>query len=211
MTIAWIVIAKAPRPGLTKTRLEPRLGAAGCAALQTELLRAAGAWACANGAGWIAYTPAEARDEIAALVPAGARLVPQPLAGFGERLADALAHVAARHEGPVAVVATDAPALAAEHARATETAFAAGADVVIGPALDGGYYLLAARRPHPALFAIEDAAWGGPEVLDRTLAALTGAGLSVHLLATERDLDEPADAAVLAADPRVPAAIRALV
>ena len=48
-------------------------------------------------------------------------------------------------------------------------------------------------------------------MLDRTLAALAGADLSVHLLATERDLDVPADAAVLAADPRVPATIRALV
>ena len=83
---------------------------------------------------------------------------------------------------------------------------------MIGPALDGGYYLLAARRAHPALFAIDDAAWGGPEVLDRTLAvAGRGAACRCDLLVTERDLDEPADAAALAADPRVPAAIRALV
>src|SRR3954471_5337584 len=96
---AVLVMARAPRPGAVKTRLEPMLGPEGCARLARALIARAGGWAarggepglggppCARGgrwpAGggepWLAYPPsdADAHDEVAALAPPGARLLAQ--------------------------------------------------------------------------------------------------------------------------------------
>jgi glycosyltransferase A (GT-A) superfamily protein (DUF2064 family) len=118
--------------------------------------------------------------------------------------------VAAAHDGPVIVVGTDQPALGPAHAWAALDDLRDGVDVVLGPATDGGYYLIAARELHPAIFAIEPEAWGGPRVMALTLAAIVDAGLSMGWLRSERDLDEPADAAALLADPCAPADITEL-
>ena len=79
------------------------------------------------------------------------------------------------------------------HAGLVEEAFDAlsRADVVIGPAADGGYYLMALQRPIPKLF--EDIPWSTPEVLDRTLEAARGLGLRVCMLKTLKDVDTAAD------------------
>jgi rSAM/selenodomain-associated transferase 2 len=71
------------------------------------------------------------------------------------------------------------------------------ADVVFGPALDGGYYLVGHKRPEPALFDLPPQGWGGPDVLDRSLAAAHAAGLTTALIRQERDLDTPEDADAL--------------
>src|SRR4051794_25006417 len=200
-------MARAPRPGAAKTRLEPLLGAEGCARLARALIARAGRWAAAVGEPWVAYTPADARAEIAELAPPGARLLAQEGSHLGERLSHAFAAVHAARGGPVIVIGTDQPALRAAHAWATLDDLRDGVDVCLGPATDGGYYLLAAREPSPALFGIDPAAWGGPEVMSLTLASIIDAGLSMGWLRSERDLDEPSDAAALLADPCAPADI----
>ena len=88
------------------------------------------------------------------------------------------------------VVGTDVPDL---DAGLVEESFdtLSRADVVIGPATDGGYYLMALQRPIPELF--EDIPWSTPEVLDRTLEAAHSLGLSVCTLKTLRDVDTAAD------------------
>jgi glycosyltransferase A (GT-A) superfamily protein (DUF2064 family) len=206
--IAFLVIAEAPRAGISKPSLEPLLGPGGCARLQAALVARAARWAAASGVPYVAFAPGDARDEIAALVPQEARLLAQGEGHRGERLARAFARVSEEHGGPVVVVGTDQPALAGSHAWAAADDLRAGIDVTLGPATAGGYYLLGAQRFDPALFALDGGAWNTGEVMALTLRSLTEAGLSLGLLRSERDLDRPADAAALLADPCAPDDIR---
>src|SRR3954447_14060909 len=203
-------MAGARRAGEARPALEPLLGAEGCVRLRRALIARAGRWAASVGAPWIAYAPDDGLDEIRELAPRGARLIAQSGDDQGTRLRHAFAEVAAAHGGPVIVIGTDQPLLGRAHAWAVLDDLDDGVDVVLGPATDGGYYLIAAREPHPAIFAIEPEAWGGPRVMALTLEAIVGAGLSMGWLRSERDLHEPADAAALLADPCAPADIVAV-
>jgi rSAM/selenodomain-associated transferase 1 len=199
-------MAKAPRAGEVKTRLEPLLGAEGCARLQGVLLTRAARWAAqvAPGAAFVAFTPDDALAEVGDLVPAGTDLFPQEGADLGERLAAATARVLTVHEGPLLTVGTDLATLEPGHAAAALDDLADGIDVTFGPAFDGGYYLIGLSAPHPEVFALPSDAWGGPRVLELSLRAAAEAGLSIGMLRGERDLDTPADARAALADPRFP-------
>jgi uncharacterized protein len=201
-----LVMAKAPRPGFVKTRLAPLLGDAGCARLQSWLIGHAARWADEAGRAHVAVAPADAEAEVRPLVPAGVTLLAQSGGDLGLRLAAATEQVSA----PVLVIGTDCPVLGPDHAREATAALDAGADACLGPATDGGYWLVGLARPAPALFDIGTEHWGGPEVLERTLACAERAGLRVTLLREECDLDEPDDVPALLADPRTPADLAAL-
>lgn len=205
---AAIVIAKAPRPGLCKTRLEPVLGPGGCANLQRALLRRAAVWAARVGTSYVAFTPADAREEIAALAPE-AKLIEQVEGDLGDRLAAATAAVLAEHGGPVVLVGVDTPQLTAAHAEAALDDLRDGVDVTFGPADDGGYYLIGLRAPQPAVFDLPTHQWGGPEVLRLSLEAAARQGLSLAMLRSERDLDEASDIDAFLADPLTPDDVRA--
>jgi uncharacterized protein len=207
---AAIVIAKAPRPGLCKTRLEPLLGADGCAALQAELIRRAAAWAAAVGTPYIAFTPADAREEIDALAPEETRLIEQSGGDLGERLAAATAFVLDEHGGPVVLIGVDTPQISPEVGRQAIEDLRCGVDVTFGPAADGGYYLVGLNEPHPEVFDLPTEKWGGPEVFELSLAAAHEAGLQLAMLRAERDLDDEEDARALLADPLTPPEISAL-
>jgi uncharacterized protein len=203
---AALVMAKAPRAGEVKTRLEPLLGAGRCARLQGALLARSARWAAAvaPGAAFVAFTPADALGEVGHLVPAGTDLFPQEGADLGERLAAATARVFGLHDGPLLTVGTDLATLGRRHAAAALDDLADGIDATFGPAFDGGYYLIGLRAAHPEVFALPTEAWGGPQVLELSLRAAAEAGLSLGLLRGERDLDIPADARAALADPRFP-------
>lgn len=203
-------MARAPRPGRCKTRLEPLLGPGGCARLQRGLIAHTLAFARAVGDVVLAYDPEDAEAEMAAVAGEEVVLLPQRGDGLGERLAHASADVLAERSGPLLVVGTDMPRLGSFHAEGALGDLAEGYDAAVGPALDGGYYLIALARPLPALFALPAAAWGGPEVLARTLELAREAGLAVGMLRPERDLDTPADARAALADPLYPPEIAAL-
>lgn len=209
MSAAVLIMARAPRPGACKTRLEPLLGPDGCAALQAELIRHTAGWTAATGRPvWLAHDPSDAGAELTALVPPSVRRFPQRGADLGQRLEDAVARVASVHAGPVIVVGTDCPLLAARDLDALETALVGGWDACLLGARDGGYVALALARPLPAAFGLAADAWGGPEVLDRTLALLRRQGCSAAVLDTLPDLDTPEDAMALTADPACPRAVR---
>ena len=205
-------MTKAPRPGRVKTRLTPMLGDDRCAALQAALITRAAttATSVAPGATFVALDPPDAREELAGLLPAGVALVPQRGRHLGERLAGAVADVFAAHRGPIVVVGTDIPLLKARHLHDAFAALAGGADVVLGPAYDGGYYLAGMNRPVPSLFDITPELWGGPDVLAATVARAEADGLRCHLLEELRDLDTPEDAVALAAEPSLPSELRPL-
>lgn len=205
-----LIMARAPRPGHAKTRLEPPLGPAGCARLQAALLCHTSHWARTTAArAWVAFTPADARAEVARHVPNGVRLFPQCDGSLGARLAHAAGRAFDPHGGPLCVIGTDAPLLGPDHVHAAQAELRSGWDACIVPALDGGYALIALARPATAVFDLPAAAWGGPDVLELTLRALHRAHQSWRLFDPIADLDTPADALALRRDPRCPPAIRA--
>lgn len=209
MSLGMLIMARAPRPGEVKTRLAPLLGAQGCARLQTELIRNTAGWVASwTRDSWLAFTPADARADVAALVPPAVRLFAQTGDDLGARLRHATDMVFGRRRGGLAVIGADAPELSPVHAQLAHRALSHGHDASLIPTLDGGYALIALARPTPAAFDLPAAAWGGPRVLELTLAALREAGCSCAVLEPVRDLDTPADAMPIAADPRCPEAIR---
>ncbi len=212
MGVSALVMAKAPRPGSVKTRLEPLLGPEGCVALQAELIAVASRWAAAvaPGRAYVACGPdAAGPAEVGRHASPGVELFADGEGDLGDRLATATTRVLAVHPEPLLVVGTDMPLLRAEDAVAAEEALRAGAGAVFGPALDGGYWLVGLNRPAPALFELgED--WGGPRVLARSLAAAAELGLGTELLAARRDLDDPDDAAALLAEHDLPESVAEL-
>jgi uncharacterized protein len=209
---AALVMAKAPQPGRVKTRLESLLGPDGCAMLQGRLLAHAArvAAAAAPGAAFMAVDPPDTVELLGDLAGPGIELFGQRGRQLGERLADATEQVFERADGPLVVIGADAPAVEARHFEAAVAVLGSGRDAAIGPALDGGYYLIALARPLPQLFAIPADAWGGEEVLGLTLAAARAAGLRVGLIEPARDLDTPGDASALLDEGGLPEEIASL-
>ncbi|MEA2467866.1 MAG: uncharacterized protein QOJ57_1992, partial [Thermoleophilaceae bacterium] len=175
-------------------------------------IRRTARWAvevAAPHAAYLALDPPEARAEMSALVPPEIQLVEQRGGDLGERLRAATEHVYERHSGPLIVVGVDTR-LTPAHASEALARLDEGSDVVFGPALDGGYYLVALARQAPGLFAIDPSEWGGPGVLEHSVTAAAAAGLEVATLGPERDLDRPADAEALhEADPELGGLLRA--
>ncbi len=188
-----IVFAKAPRPGLVKTRLAADVGAEEAVRLYRALGRAT-VDALRGGAHALRCyhhpaDPAATAEVRSWLGPGGVDFAAQRGADLGERMAHALDECLDEAE-EVCIVGTDIPGLGAE-AVADAFRLLATHDVVIGPATDGGYYLLALREPRPELFA--DVPWSTGDVLDVTLRRAAEAGLTVGLLAPKSDVDTYAD------------------
>ena len=188
--VAIAILAKAPRPGLAKTRLAPVLGADGAAALQARLIErtVTSAQAAAIGPVTLWVTPDRhhpAFQTIAALL--GVAMAEQPDGDLGARMLAAIAAAG----GPALVIGTDCPALVPEHLRAAARALVDGVDVVIVPVDDGGYGLIGMHRPEPALFT--GMTWSTSTVMAETRRRLTRLGLSWREPARLWDVDVPAD------------------
>jgi hypothetical protein len=188
MTTALIVFAKAPRPGLAKTRLIPALGPEGAARLAERLLEHA--WSAGSAAGLDAAELCVSPDTDH---PTFARLAaPLTLQGEGDlgaRMHRAFDRVLASYDAAL-LIGTDAPALDAARLREAATALAQ-TDAVFVPALDGGYALVGLRRPCEALFS--GMTWSTSTVMAETRLRLRAAGLRWTELAPVPDIDEPAD------------------
>lgn len=207
--VAVLIMARAPVAGSVKTRLQPLLGPAGCARLQAALIERAVALALqvAPARTYLALDPPNALTGLPGPDLTGIQILPQRGDDLGARMGAAVTDVASRHRGPIVVIGTDAPTLTATHLHQAVRQIAAGEEVVLGPALDGGYYLIALRAPIAALFAIDPKLWGGPGVLAATLDAAAAAQAGVGLLEPLRDLDTPADAAAFRAEADLPPVI----
>jgi rSAM/selenodomain-associated transferase 1 len=187
-----IIFVKGPEPGAVKTRLVPLLGARGAAELYRLLAEAelrATAPVADDYQRLVFFTPETARDRVAQWLP-GEVLVPQAAGDLGARMSSAFAEAFARGAERVALVGSDVPwvtrELVVEALEALDTH-----DLAIGPALDGGYYLLALPRPQPELF--EGIAWSSAGVLEATVCRAATLRLSVHHLAPLPDIDTPDD------------------
>jgi rSAM/selenodomain-associated transferase 1 len=189
------IMAKAPVPGLAKTRLIPSIGAHAAAVLQERLTERTVETATAAAVGpvtlWCAPDPRH--PSFRELVPRhGVTLKRQPDGDLGRRMLTAMA----ANAGPTLVIGADCPAFTPEHLRAAASALRDGQDVVLIPAEDGGYVLIGAGATHPGLFA--GVAWGGATVLAETRARIAALGLSSAELPALWDLDTEDDLVRLA-------------
>jgi rSAM/selenodomain-associated transferase 1 len=183
-----LVFVKHPQPGAAKTRLIPTLGPENAADLYRVLAEEEIRGTRPQGDEYrrlFFFAPEEASAEVEGWLP-GERLLPQLGADLGARMSAAFAAAFAGGARRAAIVGTDVPWVSRE---VVLVAFAAldGHDVVLGPAQDGGYYLMALSRHRPALF--EGIAWSTPGVLAATAERAGALGLSVSLLEPLRDID----------------------
>ncbi|MBK8915373.1 MAG: TIGR04283 family arsenosugar biosynthesis glycosyltransferase [Phycisphaerales bacterium] len=191
-----IVFSRCPEAGKTKTRLIPALGAEGAAALQQEMT--VHTLLTVNQAQMARKASAEVRfaggtaDCMSVLFGMEMPLLPQGDGDLGQRMRRALADAFARGAQRVVVIGSDCPSLDAEAIGDALNALQAH-DCVLGPARDGGYYLVGLRSPTPGLFERID--WGGEQVLQQTLQRAAASGLSVHRLQCRQDVDTPEDLA----------------
>jgi len=191
-----VIIAKAPAPGLAKTRLIPALGPERAALLARRMLlhTVREARAAAVGAVELCVSPSVGDPLWATLDPLPEVVWSEQVQGdLGARMTDVAARTLASDQR-VVLVGTDCPELQAEDFRAAASALE-NHDSALRPTADGGYALLALRRFHASLF--EDIPWSTGEVAHITLARLSGLGWTVHLGAQVHDIDEPGDLAWL--------------
>jgi rSAM/selenodomain-associated transferase 2/rSAM/selenodomain-associated transferase 1 len=199
-TARVVVLTRYPRPGLVKTRLIPVLGPEGSADLHRTLaghcIRQMMPLVATREAQLeVCYDGGSAR-EIRAWLGRGMRLRPQGEGSLGDRLRDAFAAAFREGVGRAVAIGSDCPALSVCHCREA-LALLADVDVVLGPAEDGGYYLIAIRRETaaPALAALfgYSVVWGSDSVLRQTLDLARRAGLRHALIEPLADIDRPED------------------
>jgi rSAM/selenodomain-associated transferase 1 len=187
---AVVVFARAPVAGKAKTRLIPALGARRAAELYRcfvldTLSRAAGAPA------EIVVAAAEPEDlaAVGALAEEAcprAELIVQAGADLGERMVNAVGEALGRGHPRAVVIGTDSPDMP-EGRLEQAIELTAGRDVVLGPCLDGGYYLVGLRAARRELF--EGIRWSSEVVLSETLRRASEGGLSAALLEPWYDVD----------------------
>ncbi len=182
-----IVFARAPVAGRVKTRLAERLGVDGAARLHERLTRHAVSIARAARCGRV-EAHATRRHAFFRTLKTEVRL--QRGVDLGERMHRALRD-ALRRERYAILMGTDCPVLKPRDLRRVVRWLQGGTHVVLAPAEDGGYTLIAARRISARVFANVD--WGKPEVMRETLHNIAQAGLRARLLPTVWDVDRPQD------------------
>lgn len=190
-----LVFARVPALGRVKSRLAAGVGEPAALAIYHELLgitHVAVAGAGVPATVWLADTagPEPTPAETSQWPGLAARC--QPAGDLGARMAAAFTAAFAEGAGRVAIIGTDCPGLRAAHL-AQAFALLKTHDVALGPATDGGYYLLGLRRPQPELF--QHKAWSTASVLADTLADARRLSLRVALLPELRDVDTAADLA----------------
>jgi rSAM/selenodomain-associated transferase 1 len=171
-----------------KTRLIPALGAAGAARLCRALAEAVVAGTRPGPGEYerlFFFTPAEARAEMESWFP-GETWIAQEGPDLGARMSSAFDEAFGRGAERVAIVGGDVPGLSRDDVGVALAALQ-DHDLVLGPARDGGYYLIGLGQRRPALF--EGVAWGTGSVFATTMERAAALGLSVRVLEERRDID----------------------
>jgi len=201
---ALAVMAKAPRSGKVKTRLAPPLTLDQSAAINICFLRdttenIAAVAASGNAAGIVSYTPIGDESLFDTLLPSDFALIPQRGNGFGERLLATAEDLLACGYGSVCLIDSDSPTVpAAAFEQAVAELAKPGGRIILGPAHDGGYYLIGLKRAHPELFA--NITWSTSTVFAETIAAAQAANLEAVILPRWYDVDDAATLDILTAE-----------
>jgi uncharacterized protein len=192
------VMAKASRPGLTKTRLVPPLTYDQAAALNTAflqdvidniLLAANRAAPHAGIAGYAAYGPPGSEEFFRRNFPASIGLIEAWLPNFGDCLYDTIGEMFARGHAAAVVLNSDSPNLPTALLNETAAVLARPGDrAVLGPSSDGGYYLLGLKAAHRRMF--DDITWSTERVAEQTRERAREIGLEMHVLPEWYDVDD---------------------
>lgn len=189
-----MVLGKAPAPGRVKTRLtpplEPEQAARLAGAMLLDTLRLAQCVAQAQVT--FVHPPLDDEALVAELVPTGVRRLVDCGSDLGASMRRACEAGLAGGAHSVVLIGSDLPTLPAhliDHAFSILERHER--DVVLGPAVDGGYYLIGLSQQQPSLF--DGIAWSTEHVLNQTMMQACEVGLRVHLLAPWRDIDMPDD------------------
>ena len=197
MKEALVVMAKAPREGEVKTRLWGAINPEEARRLYVAFLSDTFALMeevveeRENLTVALCYTPDGEEEAFEEVEREGSLMIPQRGADLGERLTNCFADLFALGFESVVVIGADSPTLPGEHIFDAFECFETVDDVVIGPAEDGGYYLIGMRKLHKRIF--EDIPWGEAGVLDATVERAKEAELDLVLLSEWYDVDTPAD------------------
>jgi rSAM/selenodomain-associated transferase 1 len=219
---AIAVMAKAPRAGLCKTRLVPPLRPEEAAALSAAFLRditeniaLAGRAAAIHGC--IAYAPAGLEGLFDGHLASGTGFVladgnldvPEGVEGFGRCLFHAVQSLLADGFGAAVVLNSDSPTLPTELLERTARSLAQpGERAVLGPAEDGGYYLLGLKSAQAHLF--KDIAWSTAAVAGQTVERAREIGIPLEVLPTWYDVDDAGSLSRLIDDLAMPEAVDGL-
>ena len=196
-----VIMAKAPRPGMVKTRLSQSLPSPAVTALYRCLLEDTVALAKSLATVEVAVMCPEAdKEELAGLLCDTVRVVAQKGAGLAAGLTSVFRHFTAGGRQRVVAFDSDSPHLPPT---ILEEAFEllATHDVVVGPTHDGGYYLVGAKAAHPSLF--DGQGMGTASALDRLLTRTKSLGLSTGSTESFYDIDVADDLIQLAGELRL--------
>ena len=182
-------MARYPEPGRVKTRLASAIGVDGAAMLYRAFLEDLGA-RFARDSRWVlhwAFSPAG--SAFAADFAADSRSFPQVEGDLGARMSAAIDRVLRCGARRAVLIGSDVPQISADVVEEAFRWLADGADLVLGPAEDGGYYLIGSRSVPPVF---DDVPWGSDTVLAATLDAARRAALRTQLVGTLFDIDDVA-------------------
>ncbi len=189
--LALLVFVKYPEPGKVKTRLAATIGAELAAQLYSELIRATFMLAqqIEAAASFVTFTPAEKEQALREHFPGPFQWFAQiDSADLGARIHHAIRRVQQAGCSHVLTIGTDSPSLPADYLEQAATALKTH-DLVLGPATDGGYYLIGLKNAPPSeLFTAID--WSTERVLHQTLQRAEQLRMSVHLLPSWYDVDD---------------------
>jgi len=196
-----VIMAKAPRPGMVKTRLSQSLPSSAVTALYRCLLEDTVALAKSlSGVEVAVMCPESDKEELARLLVNTVEVVAQKGEGLAAGLISVFAHFTAAAQQRVIAFNSDSPHLSRS---VLDSAFQTleTCDLVVGPTHDGGYYLIGAKAEYPSLF--EDDGMGTRSALDRLLERARGLELSTSLTEPFYDIDVADDLIRLARELRL--------
>jgi rSAM/selenodomain-associated transferase 1 len=181
-----IILVKAPRLGKVKTRLARDLGGEGALLAYKQMTGALISNLFTLKEVQILYSPADARAEIHQWLQPGWNASPQAEGDLGERLVAAFENAFSKGCAKVLIIGSDCPYVTREDIdRSWE--LLESSDLVLGPTLDGGYWLIGLRKSEPDLF--RDIPWSTNAVLGETIKRAKAMGLKVSLMRNLEDID----------------------
>ncbi|MCC3144362.1 TIGR04282 family arsenosugar biosynthesis glycosyltransferase [Halanaerobium sp. Z-7514] len=192
MKAAFVIMSRAPIAGKTKTRLQSHLSPKECAELHKAFLKD-----IINKFSnikkkysqldlYLSITPPESENLFKELLNEDFKIITQKGKDLGRKMYNSLLDAYQLSNSPVIITGSDLPSLPISII--TESfAGLKERDLVIGPSLDGGYYLLGMKKPHAFLF--EQQKWGNKSVLEKTLKAASKYDLKSHFLPEWYDVD----------------------
>ena len=193
-------MAKAPIPGTVKTRLAPPLTLEQAADLSRALLldQLEHLTELEDAELYVAFAPSDAMSLIASMVPAGYRCFPHRGGDLGERMSQVFTELRRRGHRSLIMIGSDLPPVPLDTFHLGFAQLSAGEKrVVLGPSLDGGYYLVGMNQPVPEVFS--GMTWSHDQVLAETVQRLTRLGIDFTLLPQWFDVDKVSDIARLRA------------